>query len=99
MAILVDGFKTVQGAEGLYLLAESYSNQGNFEQSNETIFEMSGPFADFGYWYGNMFLLLADNYQKLGEDFQAKATLESVVENATDPEIKAKAQAKLQALN
>jgi len=99
LAILVDGFKTVQGAEGLYLLAESYSNQENFEQSNETIFEMSGPFADFGYWYGNMFLLLADNYQKLGEDFQAKATLESVVENATDPEIKAKAQAKLQSFN
>ncbi|WP_026954215.1 tetratricopeptide repeat protein [Algoriphagus vanfongensis] len=99
LAILVDAYKTIQGAEGLYLLAESYTAKGQLEQSNETIFELSGPFADFGYWYGKMFLLIADNYLQLGETFQAKATLESVVENATNDEIKATAQSKLQNLN
>ncbi|SDD51261.1 Outer membrane protein assembly factor BamD, BamD/ComL family [Algoriphagus faecimaris] len=99
LAILVDEYKTVQGAEGLYLLAESYQQSGEIEQSNESIFEMSGPFADFGYWYGKMFLLIADNYLNAGEEFQAKATLESIVENTTDDEIRQLAQDKLQSLN
>ncbi|MHA7128506.1 tetratricopeptide repeat protein [Algoriphagus namhaensis] len=92
---LVNEYKTIQGAEGLYLLALSFQEAGNFIQSNETIFDFSGPFVDFDYWYGRMFLLLADNYQKMGEDFQAKATLESIVEKSINEEIKAMAQAKL----
>jgi len=96
---LINEYKTVQGAEGLYLLAFSFQEKGNVEQSNETIFDFSSPFVDFSYWYGRMFLLLADNYIKMGEDFQAKATLESIVEKSTNEEIKTMAQTKLQTLN
>lgn len=96
---LINEYKTVQGAEGLYWLAYSFQEKGDVEQSNETIFDFSGPFVDFGYWYGRMFLLLADNYVKLGEDFQAKATLESIVEKSTNEEIKSMAQTQLQTLN
>ncbi|TDK48170.1 tetratricopeptide repeat protein [Algoriphagus formosus] len=99
LAILVDEYKTIEGAEGLFLLAESYQKQGQIDLSNDSIFEMSGPFADFDYWYGRMFLLLAENYLLSGEDFQAKATLESIVENSTNEEIKKLAQDKLQTLN
>ncbi|NVJ86075.1 MAG: tetratricopeptide repeat protein [Algoriphagus sp.] len=99
LSVLVDEYKTLEGAEGLYLLAKSYQDKGQIEQSNESIFEMSGPFADFDFWYGQMFLLLAENYEKLGEDFQAKATLESIVENATNEEIRKIALEKLQKLN
>lgn len=96
---LVNEYKTIQGAEGLYLLALSFQEKESYEQSNETIFDFSSPFADFDYWYGRMFLLLADNYQKTGETFQAKATLESIVEKSINEEIKAMAQAKLNNLN
>jgi tetratricopeptide (TPR) repeat protein len=96
---LVNDYKTVQGAEGLYLLALSLQERGDIPKSNDAIFDFSGPFADFSYWYGKMFLLLADNFLKTGETFQAKATLESIVERSTDPEIKAEAQAKLKTLN
>jgi tetratricopeptide (TPR) repeat protein len=99
LAVLVDEYKTIEGAEGLFLLAESYQKQGQIDLSNDSIFEMSGPFADFDYWYGRMFLLLAENYLLSGEDFQAKATLESIVENSTNEEIKKLAQDKLQTLN
>jgi len=98
LAILVDGFKTVQGAEGLFLLADSYRAKGQIEQSNNAIFDLSGPFVDFDYWYGRMFILLAENYIQSGESFQAKATLESIVENTPNAEIKSMAQAKLQNL-
>ena len=53
---------------------------------------------DFDYWYGRMFILLAENYIQSGESFQAKATLESIVENTPNAEIKSMAQAKLQNL-
>ena len=96
---LVKDHKTIQGAEGLYLLALSHQEKGDFNKSNESIFEDSGPFSGYDYWYGRMFLLLADNYQKTGEDFQAKATLESIVAQSTNAEIKAEAEAKLKTLN
>ncbi|MFD2035899.1 tetratricopeptide repeat protein [Belliella marina] len=92
---LINEYKTVQGAEGLYLLAESYSKKKNFTQSNDAIFDFSSPFSAHAYWYGKCFILLADNYMALGEDFQAKATLESVVEQAEDEGIKKEAQDKL----
>lgn len=96
---LVRDHKTIQGAEGLYLLAFSYQERGDVPKSNEAIFDFSGPFADYDFWYGKMFLLLADNFQKTGETFQAKATLESIVERSTNAEIKAEAQSKLKNLN
>lgn len=96
---LVNEYKTIQGAEGLYILALTFQEAENFAQSNETIFDFSGPFVDFDYWYGRMFLLLAENYAKTGETFQAKATLESIVEKSINEEIKAMAQAQLDNLN
>ena len=96
---LVNEYKTIQGAEGLYLLAFSFQEKGDFNRSNETVFDFSGPFADYDYWYGKMFLLISDNYLKLGEEFQAKATLESIVDRSTNAEIKAEAEAKLKTLN
>jgi tetratricopeptide (TPR) repeat protein len=96
---LIRDHKSIQGAEGLYLLALSHQEKEDIAKSNEIIFDFSGPFADYGYWYGKMFLLLADNYHRTGEDFQAKATLESIVERSTDADIKAEAEAKLKTLN
>ncbi|WP_339876736.1 tetratricopeptide repeat protein [uncultured Algoriphagus sp.] len=99
LTALVADYKTEQGAEALYLLALASQEKGEITQSNELIFDQSGPFVNYDYWYGRIFLLLADNYVKSGEDFQAKATLESIVENSTNPEIKQMAQSKLQTLN
>ncbi len=95
---LINEYKTVQGAEGLYLLAHSFQEKGDVERSNETIFDFSGPYLDFEYWYGRLFLLLSDNYIKLGEEFQAKATLQSIVDNTPNDEIREMAQTKLQTL-
>ena len=95
---LVNDFKSVHGAEGLFLLAESQANRKSFEQSNNTIFDFSAPYYDYHFWYGKVFILLADNYLQLGEKFQAKATLESIVDNSPNAEIKALASQKLATL-
>jgi len=99
LTALVADYKTEQGAEGLYLLALASQEKGEINQSSDLIFDQSGPFVNYDYWYGRIFLLLADNYVKSGEEFQAKATLESIVENSTNAEIKQMAQSKLQTLN
>ncbi len=41
------------------------------------------------------YLLIADNYIKTGEDFQARATLKSIIDYAKDPKIVQLAQNKL----
>jgi len=92
---LVNEYKTVHGAEGLYLLADLFSKRKNFTQSNETIFDFSNSFSVHDYWYGRIFILLADNYVQLGENFQAKATLESVAERSTNDQIRNMAKQKL----
>jgi tetratricopeptide (TPR) repeat protein len=92
---LINEYKTIHGAEGLFLLAESQALKGSYQQSNNTIFDFSGPFFPYDYWYGRSFILLADNYLKLNEVFQAKATLESILENSGNSEIKDMANKKL----
>lgn len=96
---LVNEYNTVQGAEGLYWLAFYFQENEDFARSNDTIFDFSASFSDHDYWYGRLFLLLAENYERSGEAFQAKATLQSIVENSTNAEIKSMAQAKLNASN
>jgi TolA-binding protein len=96
---IINDYKTIQGAEALYLLAEIYHNKEEYSQSNEIIFDFSGPYSNYDYWYGRSFILLAENYMKLGEDFQAKATLESILENAANQEIKRMAEEKLSSIN
>src|SRR5690606_2269457 len=95
---LVNEHKTIQGAEALYLLALSFHDQSKFTQSNEAIFDFSAPFGVYDFWYGKSFILLAKNYVKLGEAFQAKATLESIVEKSSNEQIKNEANEMLQTL-
>ena len=97
--LLIQEYATEEAAEALYQLALQYQEKGDFKGSNELIFDYSTPFSEFDYWYGSMFLLLADNYLKLGEVFQAKATLQSVIDQSTDAAIKEKAEATLKSLD
>ena len=97
--LLIQEYTTEEAAEALYLLALQYQEKGDFKVSNELIFDYSSPFSEFDYWYGTMFLLLADNYLKLGEVFQAKATLQSVIDQSTDATVKEKAVATLKSLD
>lgn len=92
-------FKTVHGAEGLYLLALILHESAQFNESNELIFDHSQDFGAYDFWYGKQFILLAKNYMNLNEAFQAKATLESVVENSSNDLVKEEANQLLRSIN
>jgi TolA-binding protein len=96
---LVQEYVTEEAAEALLLLAQRYQEKGDFVGSNELIFDYSEGFAGFDYWYGSLFLLLADNYIQLDEEFQAKATLQSILDQSTNAAVKEKAAAVLKTLN
>ncbi|UJP64285.1 tetratricopeptide repeat protein [Mongoliitalea daihaiensis] len=96
---LVKEYKTIHGAEGLFLWAEGKSKDGQHAASNELIFDYSNAFSSYDYWFGRSFILIAENYQKLGEAFQAKATLQSIIENAVNEEVKRMARERLNQLN
>ena len=96
---LIQEYTTEEAAEALLLLAQRYQEKGDFVGSNELIFDYSEGFSGFDYWYGHMFLLLADNYIQLDEEFQAKATLQSILDQSTNAAVKEKAAAVLKTLN
>ncbi len=97
--LLLQEYTTVEAAEALLLLALRYQEKGDFVGSNELIFDYAETFSAYDYWYGSMFLLLAENYIQLGEVFQAKATLQSILDQSTDATVKEKAASTLKSLN
>ena len=97
--LLLQEYTTVEAAEALLLLALRYQEKGDYVGSNELIFDYSESFSAYDYWYGSMFLLLAENYIQLGEVFQAKATLQSILDQSTDATVKEKAASTLKSLN
>jgi tetratricopeptide (TPR) repeat protein len=87
------------GAEAQYLLAKIQSEQGQFKQSNETLYDLNNRFGSYDYWLGQSFLLITDNYIEIDEIFQARATLKSIIENAPEEEIVEAAKMKLAELD
>ncbi len=91
---------SLAGAEAKYQLAFIDYKMGNFKASQKKCYDVANQVPSYDFWIGKSFILLADNYIALVDTFQAKATLQSILENyekdPADPEdIKAMAQEKL----
>ena len=91
----VETAKDEYGAEALYLIAELLRENELYQESTDKLFQLNSKFSIYEYWLGKSFLLIADNYLSMGEDFQAKATLQSVIENSPVDEIIDQANMKL----
>jgi TolA-binding protein len=83
------------GAEAQYLVGDIYFKQKNYKKSLETLFELNKKFTQYEKWRGRGFLLIADNYLAQGETFQAKATLQSLIDKSPDAEVVNLAKQKL----
>ena len=91
---------TAYGAEAKYRIAELLWQAGDIsgaEKEANAMVDMSSPHA---YWTGKTFILLADIAVRKGDTFQAKATLQSLIDYYTvkDDGIIDEARAKLAAL-
>nr|PZN52144.1 MAG: hypothetical protein DIU61_12005 [Bacteroidota bacterium] len=86
------------GAEAKYLLGKIFYLTGEHEQCYETLIGLNNDFSSYEEWVGKAFLLLADNFVAQEDDFQAKATLQSLIEHFPDPAVKEEARRKLRAI-
>jgi tetratricopeptide (TPR) repeat protein len=90
--------KDVNGAEAQYYLGDILFRQKKYKESVAALLKFNENFAEFEYWKGKAFLLVADNNIAQDELAQAKAVLNSIIENSSDQTIIAEAKQKLTGL-
>ena len=74
------------GAEATYIMAYLNYLNDSLQTSETIIYQLANDFtAD--YWIAKGFILLSDIYAQKGNDFQAKATLQSIIENYDGEEL------------
>lgn len=98
--VLAKETQSVEGAESKYLVAKIYSEKTQYDLAEKEInsfIEMNSPHH---YWLAESFLLLSDVFLKKNDAFQARYTLQSIVDNyaVKDDGIIERAQAKLDIL-
>lgn len=92
--------QTVVGAEAKYTLGRLQYEEGEHKPAQETAFDLIKNMPSYDYWVAKSFILLADCYTKLKDDFQAKSTLQSILENYEgDDDIIPSAKERLDKLN
>jgi tetratricopeptide (TPR) repeat protein len=85
----------VNGAEAQYLVGLALRRKKEYANSTAELIKVRTNYEYFTEWLYEAFLLIADNYTDLDNKFQAKATLESIIENSKDPAVVARAREKL----
>lgn len=68
-------------AEARYNLALIEFKLGNYKNSQNKCYELANDMPSYDFWIGKSFLLVAENYLALKDTFQAKATLQSLIDN------------------
>jgi len=72
---------SVIGAEAKYNLAYLQYLLNNYKESQKLSFDVINQVPSYDFWIAKSFLLLADNYTALNDNFQAKSTLKSLIDN------------------
>lgn len=98
LSTLIKLTKNELGAEAKYLLAEIYYRQKNYKQTEVTCFELVNQIPAYDYWIAKSFILLSDVYVATNDNFQAKQTLQSIIDNYEGEELLAIAKQKLKSI-
>jgi TolA-binding protein len=70
-----------RAVEAKYMVAKILNEQQQYKASLDTCFKLKDRYSSYELWVAKTFILIADNYYALGNSFQAKATLESIIQN------------------
>lgn len=96
----VTNTKTVAAAEAKYNIASIEYQKGKYKASQKTCFDLVKELPNYDYWVAKTYILLADNYTALKDNFQAKATLQSIIDNYKgDDDILSTAKQKLDVIS
>ncbi len=90
--------KNEMAAEAKYTLAQLEFDNAEYDKCEKSVFALSEGYASYDYWVAKGFLLLSDVYVKKGNTFQAKSTLQSIIDNYQGNDLVAIAKEKLAAI-
>lgn len=88
----------VIAAEACYLIAKIQFDGNQLSEAENTIFELAEKYKRHEFWVAKGFILLADIYVKNNNVFQARATLQSIIDNYPGEELRQEARRKLNLL-
>lgn len=80
---VIDESRNVLTAEAIYHTAFIQFEQNELDSSRDNIFKLNDDFSAYEFWVVKGFILLSDIYVKEEDYFQAKATLQSILDNYT----------------
>ena len=87
--------KSAWGAEARYEIANCYFTLNELATAEKAAMEVIKVTGSYDYWVAKAYILLGDIYLQQKDYFNAKATYQSVADNATIPELKKEAADKL----
>jgi TolA-binding protein len=89
--------RSVEGAEAKYQMVRIYFEAGNLQKAEDEVFNFAERNTPHQFWLASSFIILAEVYALRDDFFQAKATLQSVIDGygKTDDGIIDKASARL----
>lgn len=88
--------KAAYGAEARYQIASCFFIQNRYGDAEKAAFEVINKSGSYEEWVIRAYLLLGDIYYKQKDYFNAKATYQSVVENAKIESLRREAEEKLE---
>ncbi len=72
--------KTEEGAEAKYRMVRIYYDSDQLDKAEDEVFDFAERNTSHQYWLAKSFIVLADIYAQRDDFFQAKATLQSVID-------------------
>jgi TolA-binding protein len=93
--VIKDGSAS-QAAEAMYLKSRILFNEDHLDSAESVVFAVIENYRSEAFWVAKSLILLSDIYVTRGDLFQAKATLQSVLDNyKKEDEVKTQAKSKL----
>jgi len=93
---IYEATKNELGARAKYGIAVIQLQRKEWNQAQATVFELVDKIPYYDEWVAKSFLILAETYVGQSDYFQAKATLQSIIDNRDEDEITKKAAARIE---
>jgi tetratricopeptide (TPR) repeat protein len=90
--------KSEKSAEAKFLMAELYFNNADYENSKKQVDELLEQDPSYDFWVTKAYILYADIFYAKEDVFNAKETLQSVIDNSENNELVELSKSKLNAI-
>ncbi|MCD7970875.1 MAG: tetratricopeptide repeat protein [Alistipes sp.] len=78
--VLATEVQSLEGAVSTYMVIEEQYRNGDLDGAEKAVFDFAAANSPHAYWLARAFLVLGDIYIQKGDTFQARATLQSIVD-------------------